>query len=254
MQLTAIPSLTDNYIWLLSDAQGQAVVVDPGESAPVERHLQAHGLSLRAILLTHHHDDHIKGAATLQINHHANVYAPHDPRIDLIGHRVSDGDLISLESPALTLQVMSVPGHTLSHIAYYGDGKLFCGDTLFSLGCGRLFEGQPEQMLASLDRFADLPADTLVCAAHEYTAANGRFALSVDPANPALQQRVRDVRLLRAEHLPSLPVSLASERQTNPFLRVDDPAVIDWCRHHGAAESRVSRFATLRQAKDHFTA
>lgn len=254
MQLTAIPSLTDNYIWLLSDAQGQAVVVDPGESAPVERDLQAHGLNLRAILLTHHHDDHIKGAAALQMNHHAAVYAPHDPRIDLIGHRVSDGDLISLESPALTLRVMGVPGHTLSHIAYCGDGKLFCGDTLFSLGCGRLFEGQPEQMLASLDRFAELPADTLVCAAHEYTAANGRFALSVDPANPALQQRVRDVDLLRAEHLPSLPVSLASERQTNPFLRVDDPAVIDWCRHHGAAESRVSRFAALRQAKDHFTA
>ncbi|MHC1481142.1 hydroxyacylglutathione hydrolase [Frateuria aurantia] len=254
MQLTAIPSLNDNYIWLMADDHGQAVVVDPGEAEPVEQYLEAHGLALSTILLTHHHHDHIGGAATLQLNHRATVYAPQDSRIDLIANRVGDGDLIGLEQPALDLAVIGVPGHTLSHIAYYGDGKLFCGDTLFSLGCGRLFEGQPEQMLASLDRFAALPGSTLVCAAHEYTAANGRFALTVEPDNTDLQERVVEVRDARAADRPSLPSSMACELRTNPFLRIDEPAVAAWCRHHGADESRVSRFATLRRAKDQFAA
>ena len=253
MQLIALPALADNYIWLLHDDRGQALVVDPGESAPVEEALQARELQLAAIVLTHHHHDHIGAAAELRARHGAVVFAPHDERIDAVDHRVAGGTTIAIERPACRFEVLAVPGHTLSHVAYQGHGYLFCGDTLFSMGCGRLFEGTAPMMLDSLDRLAALPADTLVCAGHEYTASNGRFAAEVEGRHPSLAARLDEVASLRAQGRPTMPVSLERERATNPFLRVDEPGVVAWAaRQHPVPGDRVARFAALRTAKDGF--
>ena len=254
MQLIPLPALADNYVWLLHDDHGDAVVVDPGDPEVVEHALHTRQLQLRAILLTHHHPDHIGGAAALQHRHSAPVYAPADDRIACTTHRVGDGDRIELEAPKVSFDVWSVPGHTLTHVAYVGNGLLLCGDTLFSLGCGRLFEGTPIQMLTSLDRLVSLPAETLVCAGHEYTEANGRFANEVEPANRPLQMRRHQVERLRATQQPTLPVALTDELATNPFLRVDSDAVIEWCTRQGVVGDRGARFAALRSAKDAFRA
>lgn len=251
MHVVPLPALADNYIWLLHDDAGHAIAVDPGEAAPVEAALAERGLTLDAILLTHHHPDHIAGADSLRQRHDVPVYAPHDERIAIATHRVADGERIALSTPRARFEAMAVPGHTSSHVAYVGEGLLLCGDTLFSLGCGRLFEGTPAQMLASLDRLSALPGDTLVCCGHEYTAANGRFAQGIEPANPALTTRLQQVASLRAAGQPSVPVPLASELACNPFLRIDSEALAAWGhRHH--VDDRVSRFAALRAAKDDF--
>lgn len=253
MHAVPVPALADNYIWLLHDGLGSALVVDPGVAAPVEAALAAHGLRLRAILLTHHHADHIGGAAALREAYDVPVYAPVDERIAMATHRVGDGDIVAFEAPAARFRVLAVPGHTRSHIAYVGAGLLLCGDTLFSLGCGRLFEGTAAQLLAALDRLTELSGDTRVCCAHEYTAANGRFALSVAPENPDLAARLGEVARLRADGCPSLPSTMADERAANPFLRIDTPELVAWGVRHGiAADDRRARFAALRAAKDHF--
>lgn len=253
MHVVPIPALADNYIWLLHDGHGSALVVDPGASAPVDAVLASLGLALRAILLTHHHPDHVAGAAALRERHGAAVYAPVDERITMATQRVGDGQKLTIESPESRFQVLAVPGHTRSHVAYAGEGLLFSGDTLFSLGCGRLFEGTAAQMLDSLQRLAALPGDTLLCCGHEYTAANARFAASVEPDNAALAARTREIAALRAADKPSVPVPLSSELAANPFLRIDSPAVIDWSRQRGVqADDRVARFAALRGAKDTF--
>ncbi len=254
IEIVRLPVLSDNYVWLIHDDAGHAVVVDPGEATVVEQALRARKLQLTAILLTHHHHDHIGGVAELLGSHPVPVYGPHDERISETTTTVRDGDVVSLAQPLLKFEVLAIPGHTLSHIAYVGSELLLCGDTMFSLGCGRLFEGSPAQMLASLDRLAALPPELMVCAAHEYTEANGRFAQRIDPHNSALQARVQDVATRRREQLPSLPVSLASELATNPFLRVDSDAVTAWyhANHHDADENRITRFAALRGAKDVF--
>ncbi|SHF00772.1 hydroxyacylglutathione hydrolase [Thermomonas hydrothermalis] len=253
MQLHPLPAFTDNYIWLLRDGNGRALIVDPGDSAPVLAAL-ADGPPPLAILLTHHHSDHIGGVADLLAHWPAlPVYGPDDPRLPAT-HRIGAGERLRIGD--WHWQVLAVPGHTRSHVAYVGQGLLFCGDTLFSLGCGRLFEGTAEQMYASLTRLAALPDDTQVCCAHEYTAANAAFALTVDPDNPALHARATQVRQLRAQGRPTLPVTLALERASNPFLRCHIPAL-----HAAAARwaggkpgDAVDTFARLRAWKDGFRA
>lgn len=253
MHLHPLPALTDNYIWTLADADG-AIIVDPGEAAPVLAAAEA-GLQPAAILLTHHHPDHIGGTAAL-LQHWPGlpVFAPGDARIDLPCTRVGDGDRVDIGD--WRFEVLAVPGHTVSHIAFLGHGHLFCGDTLFSLGCGRMFEGTPAQMLASLERLAALPAGTLVCCGHEYTLANAAFARTVDPDNPALQRRTEDATAMRQSGRPTLPSTLADEIAANPFLRVDAPAVRAAIANRLGREpaDRVGVFAELRRWKDGFSA
>jgi hydroxyacylglutathione hydrolase len=254
MPLQALPAFADNYIWALSGEDGGAVVVDPGDAAPVLA-AAAHGLRPALLLLTHHHADHIGGAAEL-LRHWPGlpVFAPDDPRIDLPCRRVREGD--EIVSGDWRFRTMEVPGHTTSHVAFHGHGVVFCGDTLFSLGCGRLFEGSPAQMLDSLERLARLPGDTLACCGHEYTLANAAFAAAVDPDNQALRLRTEDATAMRERHLPSLPATLAGECAANPFLRVDSDAVRAAVagRLGRAPVDRVETFAELRRWKDGFRA
>jgi hydroxyacylglutathione hydrolase len=254
MQLQPLPAFTDNYIWTLTDQAGRGIVVDPGDAGPVIDAANA-GLQPIAILLTHHHADHIGGtAALLQRWPELPVSAPDDERIDLPCRRVRDGD--EVEAGDQRFRVLGIPGHTRSHIAFAGPGVVFCGDTLFSLGCGRLFEGTPAQMLASLDTLAALPATTAVCCGHEYTVANAAFALAVDPDNDALRRRATEASALRSEGRPTLPSRLGDEVAANPFLRIDDPVVLGAVTAHlgHPPADRVEAFAGLRRWKDGFAA
>ncbi len=248
-----VRAFSDNYIWLIRrDDDPRVAVVDPGDAAPVKRTLAEHGLEPGAILATHHHADHIGGVRELLAQCQVPVYGPAGESIPGRTHALRDGDRITLDFLGLTLEVLDVPGHTAGHIAYFGDNMLFCGDTLFAGGCGRLFEGTPEQMHASLARLASLPPDTRIYCAHEYTEANLRFASRVEPDNPDLARRLEAVIALRREDRCTLPSTLDEELRTNPFLRAHVANVKQ------AAESntgqRLTRpvdvFAAVRRWKD----
>src|SRR6056297_444072 len=224
--ISPIPAFADNYIWLVRGDDG-AVVVDPGDAGPVLERLDREGLELRSILVTHHHGDHVGGIpALLQRFPGIPVYGPAGEAIPTLTHRLGHGDRVVPAGLDTEFEVLEVPGHTAGHIAYHGDGALFCGDTLFACGCGRLFEGTAEQMAASLGRIRALPPQTRVYCAHEYTLVNIGFAKWVEPDNAHLLAREEADTAARREGRPTVPSTLELELRTNPFLRWDDPAVI----------------------------
>lgn len=256
----AIPALDSNYIWLLpvGDSaladEGDVYLIDPGDAAPAIAALEERSLTLKAILITHHHWDHTDGLDDLLAEHAVPVYGPDS--VPQVTHRVAEGDRLTL--PGLTLSVYAVPGHTLDHLAYFqapgaqGESpRVFCGDALFAAGCGRLFEGTPAQALDSLRKLNTLPEDTRIYCAHEYTHTNLRFARSVDPDNSAISERLARVEQLRAQQAPTLPTAIAVERATNPFLRTHTPGVRS-ALDLGEEASDIEVFAELRRRKDHF--
>ncbi|MFZ4285710.1 hydroxyacylglutathione hydrolase [Variovorax sp. HJSM1_2] len=259
MNLLPLPAFTDNYIWLLHDGR-QALVVDPGESGPVFEALQHLGLQLAAILVTHHHADHVGGVDALRDATGATVYGPAREKIPAPLQALSDGEQI--EVLGIKFAVMEVPGHTAGHIAYYaaqawanGQGApiLFCGDTLFSGGCGRLFEGTPAQMLASLQSFARLPDETRVCCAHEYTLSNLKFAAAVEPANSELARYTAWCVAQRERREPTLPSSIGQEKQVNPFMRTAEATVRSAALAFDAgALSEAAALGALRTWKNQF--
>jgi hydroxyacylglutathione hydrolase len=256
LTVTPVRAFTDNYLWLiqgLSDPSRTAVV-DPGDADAVLAALQQSGRTLAAILVTHHHGDHVGGVAELVRRTGARVFAPARERAPAECTAVSGGDTVELPDLGLTFEVLDVPGHTAGHVAYFGHGAVFCGDALFSVGCGRLFEGTAEQMLASLDALAALPEDTRVFCAHEYTLANLRFALTVDPDNADLRAWQEAAEALRDRDLPTVPTTIGLERKVNPFLRSRSPAVKHAAEAHAHAVlgSPLAVFAEIRRWKDGF--
>lgn len=255
-QIITISSRQDNYIWLLMK-DGYAVVVDPGEARPVERVLKEQGLRLVAILLTHHHDDHVGGVAELLASHpDCRLYGPHEAQLNHFQalQPLQDGDMLPLPELETEFQVLALPGHTQSHIGFYGPLGLFCGDVLFGGGCGRLLGGTAEQMLASLQRLKALPAETWVYCAHEYTWDNLRFCLTVEPDNQPLLERVRRCAKLRRQGVPTVPFPLAEELTTNCFLRTDQPNVRAAAQMMAMSEcnNEIEIFVLLRQKKNNF--
>ena len=255
MYLIPVSAFADNYLWLLHDGK-RALVVDPGDAGPVLRALQASRLQLESILVTHHHADHTGGVDALRKETGATVYGPATERIPAPFQPLREGDRVA--TLGLDFQVLDVPGHTAGHIAFYtpdmdGQPLLFCGDTLFSGGCGRLFEGTPAQMLASLDKLAALPRATRVCCAHEYTLANLNFALAVEPDNAAVAAYAQHCRQLREQGKPTLPSSIGQEVLVNPFLRTRQAGIMAAVHHFDASTTDdATVFAALRQWKNQF--
>ncbi len=246
-----VPILSDNYVWVLSHPDSvTAVVVDPGDAGPVSTFLDSSGLECAAVFLTHHHADHIGGAAEIGRIWECPIYGPVDEAIPAVTHAVDDGDIVT--AAGMTFESLSVPGHTRGHVAYVGHGHLLCGDTLFAGGCGRVFEGTPAQMFASLSRLAALNPKTRVCCAHEYTVANLEFAVTVEPGNARLTNRLSSARATRSTGQPTLPSNLKEELATNPFLRCRQPEIVEAASTHAGRrlEAGVEVFAEVRGWKD----
>jgi len=258
LSVLTLPAFKDNYLWLIHDGVN-AAIVDPGDAEPVLKALQELGLTLSAILLTHHHADHIGGVPRLLEHASVPVFGPRNDGIAAVTQALGEGERLVVPGLDLELSVLDVPGHTLGHIAYVREDQgghwLFCGDTLFGAGCGRLFEGTPAQMADSLRKLAALPDDTLVYCAHEYTLSNLRFAQALEPANRALQMRVENDSKLRGTNLPTIPSNIAIEKATNPFLRTTEPTVVESLVNAGRLQDGadpVAVFAALREWKNVF--
>jgi hydroxyacylglutathione hydrolase len=253
LRIVPVKAFKDNYVWTLRNAT-HAAVVDPGEARPVLDYLSRERLELAAILATHHHPDHVGGIAELVAMRSVPVYGPRKEPIPTLTRPVSEGDRVSIPELGVDFSVIDIPGHTRAHIAYYGAGSLFCGDTLFACGCGRLFEGTAEQMYASLQKLRALPDETKVYCGHEYTLANIGFAKTVEPDNAALKQREDRDQRLRAAGKPTLPSTLGEEKATNPFLRCLEPAVVESANKYLGARiaDPVRVFAAIRDWKNRF--
>lgn len=251
MNLISIPAFQDNYIWVLADDKDRCIIVDPGEAAPVMKAIEENGWQPEAILLTHHHNDHVGGVPALREKFpHLEVYGPKETQNKGTTRVVEEGqNVLILE---WEFSVFATPGHTSGHICFYSFPYLFCGDTMFSGGCGRLFEGTPEQMYKSFQKINALPEETIICCAHEYTLANMKFALSILPQDPAIQDYYHKVKELRAKKLNTLPVILKNERQINLFLRTDDIDLINKINQETKMQQPEQRFAWLRSKKDNF--
>lgn len=252
--LRALPAFRDNYIWLLT-AGDAAIAVDPGDAVPVRQALAARNLRLDAVLVTHHHPDHMGGAAELASQQGCPVYGPAGETIPAVTVPLREGDSVPLPALRARFGVLDIPGHTAGHIAFQGHGILFCGDTLFSAGCGRLFEGTAQQMSASLAKLAALGDETAVCCGHEYTIANLKFAAEVEPRNVEQADYARECTALRARGEPTLPSRLGLEKRINPFLRCGETAVIEAASRRAghSVEDPVEVFAVIRAWKDSFT-
>lgn len=251
--IAAIRAFTDNYIWSIRRGE-HAAVVDPGDAEPVLEYLSVEKLQLAAILNTHHHSDHVGGNAQLLSKYSVPVFGPVGEAIPRVTHALKEGDRIVVPGVELPLSVLDIPGHTRGHIAFVGDGVLFCGDTLFSCGCGRLFEGTAAQMHASLTKLASLPDDTRVYCGHEYTLANILFAKAVDAANPALAEREASARAALGRGEPSLPSTIGVEKAANPFLRSHVPELVEAASRYAGhgLDDPIEVFAALREWKNLF--
>ncbi|WP_323780784.1 hydroxyacylglutathione hydrolase [Thalassovita sp.] len=253
LELVTVPCLKDNYAYLVHDADtGETALIDVPEAEPIANALNGKGWTLSHVLLTHHHWDHIDGLAALLKDHPAKVIgaAADAHRLPPLDLAVAEGDTLRIGGEPV--QVIDVSGHTIGHIAFhFPDSKLaFTADSLMALGCGRLFEGTPEQMFDSLSKLASLPADTVICSGHEYTESNGKFALTIDPDNPALMSRMRQVQTAREQGEATVPSMLSEELATNPFLRCNDPGIKASVGMIDAQPSTV--FAEIRKRKDNF--
>jgi hydroxyacylglutathione hydrolase len=258
LRVLSVPAFKDNYLWIVHDGTN-AAVIDPGAAEPILAALASHHLTLTAILLTHHHADHIGGVPALLASKKVPVFGPRSDGIAAVTVPLGEGDQVDVPGLALRLRVLDVPGHTLGHIAYVretpGAHWLFCGDTLFGAGCGRLFEGTPAQMNESLCKLAALADDTLVFCAHEYTLANLRFAQAVEPDNPALEARVKEDGARREQGLATIPTTIGKEKATNPFLRWRQPAIAGQLIKLGKlapGATGIAPFAALREWKNTF--